>query len=165
MDDRIKEALHQAYAGEAKAALRLKVFAKKADEEGVPQVAKLFRAIAFSEEVHGERALRLLREIRSTQENLEESFQSETGVAQVAYDRFLKLAYHAGDKGVAWHFTQSRDVEEGHARLYKSALNDLIADRVTQYYVCSVCGYVSDGVLPDECPICRATKEKFVHFE
>jgi rubrerythrin len=165
MDDRIKEALHRAYTGEAKAALRLKVFAKKADEEGVPQVAKLFRAIAVSEEIHGERALRLLREIRSTQENLEESFQSEKGVAQVAYNRFLKLAYDVGDKGVAWHFTQARDVEEGHARLYKRALNDLIADRVTDYYVCSVCGYVSDGVLPDECPICRAPKQKFIHLE
>ncbi|MBT8490414.1 MAG: rubrerythrin family protein, partial [Deltaproteobacteria bacterium] len=53
MHDKIKDALHQVYTGEAKAALRLKVFAQKADEEGYPQMAKLFRVIAFSEEIHG----------------------------------------------------------------------------------------------------------------
>ena len=165
MDDRMKEALRQAYAGEAKAALRLKVFARKAEEEGFPQIAKLFRVIAFSEEIHGERALRVLREIGSTEENLNESFQSETHVAKVAYDEFIRMAFDLGEKAAAWHFTQSRDVEETHAKLYKSALNDLMGERVTTYYVCSVCGYVSDGILPEECPVCGAKKEKFIHFE
>jgi rubrerythrin len=165
MHDEIKDALHQVYTGEAKAALRLKVFAQKADEEGYPQMAKLFRVIAFSEEIHGALALRVLKEIGSTEENLNESFESETGVAQVAYDAFLKLSYDLGEKGAAWLFTQNRDVEETHADLYKKALNDLMGDRVTTYYVCSMCGYVSDGVLPDECPVCGAKKEKFVHFE
>ena len=165
MDERMKEALHRAYEGEAKAALRLKVFAKKAEEEGFHQIAKLFRVIAFSEEIHGERALRVLREIGSTEENLKESFESETHVAHVAYDGFLKLAYDLGEKAAAWHFTQSRDVEEGHAKLYKHALNDLMEDRVTTYYVCSVCGYVSDGTLPEACPVCGAKKEQFVRLD
>jgi rubrerythrin len=162
MDDRMKDALHQAYTGEAKAALRLKVFAKKAEEEGYPQVARLFRAVAFSEEVHGARALRLLREIRSTQENLEESFQSETGVAQVAYGEYLRLSYELGEKGVAWHFTQSRDVEEGHARLYRNALGNLIADRQTSYMVCPTCGWIAEGEPPGECPVCRTARDRFV---
>ncbi len=165
MDDKIKEAIYQAYAAEAKAALRLKIFARKAEDEGYPQIAKLFRVVAFSEEIHGERALRVLREIKSTEENLKESFESEKNVAQVAYDKFLKLANDLGEKGAAWHFTQSRDVEEGHAKLYKNALNDLMGERVTTYYVCSVCGYISDGLLPEECPVCGAKKEKFVHFD
>jgi len=165
MDERIREALYQTYTAEAKAVLRLKVFAKKADEEGFPQIAKLFRVIAFSEEVHAERALRVLRDIGSTEDNLRESFESETGVAKVAYDGFLELAYKLGEKQAAWHFTQSRDVEEGHSKLYKGAMSDMVSDRVTTYYVCSVCGYVSDGVLPDECPVCGAKREKFVHLE
>ncbi|HPX12566.1 MAG TPA: ferritin family protein [Syntrophales bacterium] len=57
MDYRIKKAMQEAFTGEAKAALRLKVFAKKAEEEGYTQIARLFRAISFSEEIHGERAL------------------------------------------------------------------------------------------------------------
>lgn len=165
MDDKIRDALHKAYTGEAKAALRLKIFAKKAEEEGFAQLAKLFRVVAFSEEIHGERALRVLREIRSTEDNLQESFESEINVAQVAYENFIQQALDMGENEAAEHFTQSRDVEEGHAKLYKSALNDLMEDRTTTYYVCSVCGYVSDGVLPEECPVCGAKKDQFVHFE
>jgi len=100
-----------------------------------------------------------------TEENLRESFESEIGVAKVAYDGFLELAYKLVEKTTAWHFTQSRDVEEGHSKLYKSALNDMLSDRVTTYHVGSVCGYVSDGVLPDECPVCGAKREKFTDPE
>ena len=165
MDEKVKDALHQVYTGEAKAALRLKVFAQKAEDEGYPQIAKLFRVIAFSEEIHGVLALRVLKEIGTTEKNLQESFESETSVAEVAYDKFLKLAYDLGEKGAAWLFTQNRDVEEVHAGLYKKALDDIMADRVTTYYVCSVCGYVSDGVLPEECPVCGAKKDKFIQFD
>ncbi len=165
MNDEIKDAIHQAYTGESKAALRLKVFAEKAEQEGYQQLARLFRVISFSEEIHGERALRLLREIKSTQENLAESFESETRVAGVAYDNFVKLAEKIGDKTASLYFSQSRDVEEVHAKLYKEALDHVLDERETTYHVCTVCGYVSDGVLPEECPVCGVDKEKFVGFE
>ena len=165
MDEKLKEAFHKVYEGEAKAALRLKVFAKKADQEDLPQIAKLFRVIAFSEEIHGERALRMLREIKDTDANLKESFQSETRVAGVAYDNFIELAEELGDMPASTLFSNSRDVEDGHAKLYKHAMNDVIGERVTTYYVCQVCGYVSDGVLPETCPVCSAPKDQFVEFK
>ena len=165
MDEKIREALNQAYVGEAKASLRLKVYAQKAEAEGYKQMAKLFNVIAFSEEIHGARALRVLREIKSTEENLASSFESETQVAEVAYDKFVKLAEEAGDKESLLHFSQSRDVEETHAKLYKQAMSHFMEERETIYYVCKVCGYVADGVLPDECPVCGAKKEQFVAFD
>ncbi len=161
MED-VKQAIHQAYTGEAKATLRLKVFAEKAREEGYPQLAKLFEVISLSEELHARRALRLLREVKETQENLAECFESETKVAGVAYNQFIKLAESAGDKDASLYFSQSRDVEETHAKLYKEAMGHLLQDRETTYYVCRVCGYVADGLLPEECPICGAEKEQFV---
>jgi rubrerythrin len=148
MDERLKEAFHKIYEGEAKAALRLKIFAKKAEQEDLPQIAKLFRVIAFSEEIHGERALRMLREIKDTDTNLKESFQSETTIAGVAYDHFIELAEKMEDTPASTIFSHSRDVEVGHAKLYKNAINHLIGERETKYYVCQVCGYVSDGVWP-----------------
>jgi rubrerythrin len=163
--DKIKDALNQAYVGEAKAALRLKVYAEKAEQEGYKQMARLFRVIAFSEEIHGARALRVLKEIKSTEENLAASFESETKVAEVAYDSFVKLAEEGGDKSALLHFSQSKDVEETHAKLYKQAMADFMEERETTYYVCKVCGYVADGALPDECPVCGAKKEQFVPFE
>ena len=165
MDEKLKEAFHKIYEAEAKAALRLKVFAKKAEQEELPQIAKLFRVIAFSEEVHGERALRMLREIKDTDTNLKESFQSETHVAGVAYDSFIELSEEKGDVPASTLFSNARDVEDGHAKLYKHAMNDLIGERETTYYVCQVCGYVSDGVLPETCPVCSAPKDQFVEFK
>ena len=160
-----KSALHMAYTGEAKAALRLKVYAEKADHEGYAQMAKLFRVIAFSEELHGSRALKLLREVKSTEENLAASFEAETHVADVAYDEFIKQAEVEGNKAAVLHFSQSRDVEEIHAKLYKEAMNHFMEERETVYYVCKVCGYVADGVLPDDCPVCSAKKDQFVEFD
>ena len=165
MDERLLDVLHQAYTGESKATLRLKVYAEKAEQEGYPQLAKLFRVISFSEELHGKRALRLLKEIRSTEENLAASFESEAKVAGVAYDDFIKLAEETGNKPASLYFSQSRDVEEIHAKLYKEAMDHVLEERQTTYYVCDVCGYVSDGILPEECPICGAKKDRFVTFE
>jgi len=165
MDERIKEAFHKIYEGEAKALLRLHVFARKAEQEGIPQIAQLFRVIAFSEEIHGERALRMLREVKDTDTNLKDCFQSETHIAEVAYDHFIELAEEIGDSPASTIFSQSRDVEDGHAKLYKNAINHVIGERETTYYVCKVCGYVSDALLPAACPVCSAPKDQFVEFK
>jgi rubrerythrin len=159
-----REALQQAYSGEAKASLRLKVYAEKAQEEGYPQIAKLFRVIASSEEVHGARALKILKEIKTTEENLADSFQSERRVAEVAYGEFVKQAEAEGNRAAVLHFSQSKDVEETHAKLYKEAMNHMLEERETTYYVCQVCGYVADGILPDICPVCGAKREQFKLF-
>jgi len=165
MDEKVREAFYQAYTGEAKAALRLKIFAKRAEQDGYPQMARLFRVIAVSEEIHGERGLRMLREIKNTEENLNEAFESETQVAGVAYDNFIKMANEAGEEAAARIFSESRDVEDFHARLYKEAMGHLMEERETTYYVCKVCGYPSGGVLPDECPVCGAGKDQFFEYK
>jgi rubrerythrin len=165
MDEKLKEAFHKVYEGEAKAALRLKIFAKEADRENLPQISKLFRVISFSEEIHGERALRMLREIKDTDSNLKESFHSETHVAGVAYESFIALAEKIGDVAASNILSNSRDVEAAHAKLYDYAINHLLGEKETTYYVCQVCGYVSDGILPKVCPVCSAPKEEFVEFK
>jgi rubrerythrin len=165
MDKRIRDAFYEAYVGEAKAALRLKIYADKAEQEGYLPIAKLFRVIARSEEIHGERCLRMLREIKSTEENLKASFESEVQVAGVAYEQFIKLATEEEDETANSIFSQSRDVEDGHSKLYKEAMSHLMEERETTYYICGVCGYVSDGLLPNECPVCGAKKEEFFKFE
>lgn len=157
----LEEEFYRAYVGEAKASLRLKVFADKADHEGYRQIAKLFRAISRSEEIHGMRSLRRLDGIGSTEQNLQSSFESETNVAQVAYDQFVKTASELDDKTAVVLFSQARDVEETHAKLYKTALSNLAEDRDPRYFVCTVCGFISDGTVPDECPVCGATNEQF----
>jgi rubrerythrin len=162
--DETRDALQQAYTGEAKAALRLKVYAEKAEEEGYPQIAKLFRVIARSEEIHGARALKSLRGVKSTEENLAASFESEQRVAEVAYGEFIKKAEAEGNQAAVVHFAQSKDVEETHAKLYKEAMNHMMEERETTYHVCQVCGYVADGLCPEICPVCGAKGDRFTPF-
>ena len=164
MDEKLKNAFYLAYVGEAKAALRLKVYADKAEAEGYLPIAQLFRVIALSEEIHGTRCLRMLKEIKNTEENLQASFESEVRVAEVAYDDFIKLAAEEENESAILTFSQSRDVEEIHAELYKKAMTHFMEERKTTYHVCKVCGYISDGMAPDKCPVCGAGKEQFFEF-
>ena len=64
------DSLKSAFAGESQANRRYLAFAQKAKEEGFPQAARLFRAIAEAETVHALNHLRILGEIKSIKENL-----------------------------------------------------------------------------------------------
>jgi rubrerythrin len=163
MGEKTRKNLYTAFVGEAKAYHRLLAFARKAEEEGYDQIAKLFRAIASAEGVHTERHLRLLGEavVKSTDENLQSSFDRETTVNQVYYPQFIREAAEEGEKAAALTFSQARDVEEGHAALYKHALGAMLRDETHDYYVCQVCGYVAEFEAPDQCPVCNAKREKF----
>lgn len=152
--------LRSGFVGESQAYLRNTAFAMKAEQDGYAQVARLFRAIAEAEAVHAFNHLRLLGAVSETQENLESAFEREN-LAANSYPEFVKEANQEGNTSVATVLGYSRDVEKGHAKLYKKALTHMMAEEEVEYYVCQVCGYVSDGVLPDECPICGAPKEKF----
>ncbi|MFC1669588.1 rubrerythrin family protein [Spirochaetota bacterium] len=160
----IKDLHHQAYTGEAKAAIKLKLFADKADQDGYKQIAKLFRVISYSEEIHAARSLRKLKQIKTTEENLAESFESEMKVANLAYSKFIKEAIDAKDTASELIFTQNRDVEEIHSKLYQKAMNHMLDESEAVYHVCKVCGYVSDFIELDVCPVCNAKKDQFITF-
>ncbi len=157
--------LYDAYTGESKAVVRLRAFAKKAEEEEYPGIAKLFRAIAESEAVHAYNNLRLMDVIKDTETNLQESLGREEKVAQVSYDKFIADAESEGNQAASINFSFARDVEERHAKLYEKALEHLISEDIPEYFICSVCGYVADSVIPDKCPICGAPSEKFFEVE
>jgi len=152
--------LKTGFEAESQAHFRNVVFAMKAEQEGYPQVARLFRAIAEAEAVHAFNHFRLLRAVSDTQDNLESAFEREN-LAASTYPQFIREANEEGNTGIATVLGYSRDVEKEHAQLYKKAQAHMMAEEETEYYVCQVCGHVSDGVLPDECPICGAPKGKF----
>jgi rubrerythrin len=159
--ERTANNVHEAFVGEAKAYQRLLMFAKKAEQEDLPQIAHLFRAVSAAEGVHSRRHFALLESVSETQANLERAFQSENAVNGVHYLRMLQEAEQDGEEAAELVFSQARDVEAEHANLYKRALTDLIAQRQTDYYVCSVCGHVHEREPPEKCPICGASKIAF----
>lgn len=161
MKDRTAHNVHTAFVEEAKAHERLLMFAKKAEEEELPQIAHLFRAVAAAEGIHSRRHFAMLESVADTQTNLERSFQSENTVNGIHYPALVREAEEEGEAAVSVVFSQIRDVEAFHANLYKRALNNLIAQRSTAYYVCTVCGYVAEREPPENCPVCNAPKSSF----
>jgi rubrerythrin len=162
MSDKTEKNLAYAFAAESKASVRNATFAKKAELEGYSQIARLFRAVSDAESVHARRYLLLMRgKIGSTEENLESAFQHEIRANVEEYPKLIKDASEEGKQSVLKTFSQARDVESFHAELYKKALNDMVSDRETDYYVCQVCGYISEDEAPHRCPVCGAVKDKF----
>jgi len=167
MKQRTKDNIYAAFIGEAKAYFRLLAYAEKADEEDVPQIALLFRAIAEAERVHATSHLNLVKDllVKDTDTNLEKSFQREKTVSENAYPEFIKDAEEDGDSTAAVVFSHARDAESFHAKLYERAIYHVIKDEVKAYHVCQVCGYVTDKKIPKKCPVCGAPPEKFKTVE
>ena len=166
MEQRTADNVHKAFIEEAKANERLKIFADRADREGFPQIGHLFRAVAASESVHARRHFSLLEgSVGDTDENLQRAFHAETGIAGVEYRRMLREAHEDGEKAAALFFSQARDVEEFHAKLYQKALDHVIWERETEYQLCTVCGYLADGEAPEKCPVCGARSKMFRKVE
>jgi len=158
----LEKRLKEAYAGESKAHIRNTAFARKAEEEDYPQIARLFRAVAEAEKIHAEEYLKYLEgAIGSTEDNLKSAFENEIRAKTDFYPDFIKEAFALNREDVAWSFIRSRDVEERHAKLYKDALTAMLSERNLEYHVCQVCGYVFEEDLPDRCPVCGAEKKKF----
>lgn len=156
-----EENLYTAFVGEAKASLRLLGYAEQAEKEGYRQMSRLFRAISSAEKVHALRHLRQLKVIATTEENLRASFEREASISENVYPQFIRQAEEEGQRAAVIGFSHARDAESFHAKLYKQALEHMLQERESDYFVCQVCGYVSDGKVPEVCPVCGAGPEKF----
>jgi rubrerythrin len=165
-----------AYEGESNASVKYTAFAIKAEVDGFVRAAALFRAAARAEQVHATNHARVIvklggtphavihsPEVKSTRENLEAAKAGEKYERDEMYPTFIKEAEASGQKDAVHTFTLALKAETVHAQLYGEALANLEAQRVqTTFYVCLVCGEVTDNPADMEhCPICGAPKQKF----
>ena len=153
--------LQEAFAGESQANRKYLAFAKKAEKDGFPQVAKLFRAAAAAETVHAHSHLKELDGIKSTKENLEAAISGESHEFQEMYPQMIKDAEEEGNKSALRSFNYANAVEKIHADLYTKALENLGSNEDVDYYVCPVCGYTAEKEAPEKCPVCGVKQSMF----
>jgi len=156
--------LQAAFAGESQANRRYLFFAEKAEKDGQPQIARLFRAVAEAETVHARNHLSTRGNIKSTRENLEEAIAGEHYEFTKMYPKFIAQAKAEGAKRAEATFDYANKVEKIHHTLYGKALKALEGGQKLEgkpLFVCQVCGYTVEGVAPDKCPICQAPKSRF----
>jgi len=158
--------LAAAFAGESQANRRYLAFAKKAETEGFPQIAKLFRAAAEAETVHAHAHLRVMKGVADTATNLEAAIEGEGHEFKEMYPAFIEEAKAEDNKAALMSFENANVVEEIHHDLYTKALetlkggSDLPAGDI---FVCKICGNTVSAV-PDECPVCHAKASAFLEI-
>ncbi|MFH1474215.1 MAG: rubrerythrin family protein [Candidatus Aenigmatarchaeota archaeon] len=160
--------LKAAFAGESQANRKYLAFAKKAEEDGFPNIARLFRAIAEAETVHAHNHLRLMSMIKSTKENLQAALNGEVYEFTEMYPGFIKTATEEGVSAAGTSFSFANQVEKVHGKLYEKALKSVDKEEdieAKEFFVCQVCGYTAEGEAPNVCPLCGAPKERFKKIE
>jgi rubrerythrin len=157
--------LKNAFAGESQANRKYLAFAKKAEIEGFPEVAKLFRAAAESETIHAHYHFNALGGVGTTANNLQEAIKGEAYEHTEMYPAMIAHAKAEGNKVAELGFDMANKVEKVHEKKFAKALeavtsgNDLPKKKV---WICEVCGHLHEGDDgPDQCPICHSPKGKF----
>ena len=159
--------LKDAFAGESQAHIKYLAFADKAEKDNFPNVARLFRANAFAEQIHATNHLRTLSGINKTEENLEVAIEGETFEVEEMYPAYISVAQAQQEKGAETMTKWALEAEKVHAGLYQKAKEavekrqDIGSESVN---ICRVCGFTVEGDAPDICPVCSSPREKFTSF-
>ena len=157
--------LKEAFAGESQANRKYLAFAKQADKDGYPQVAKLFRAAAEAETIHAHNHLRALDGVKGTRENLQEAISGETHEFTDMYPQMIADAELERSDLARRSFVFANAVEKVHAALYQKALDTLgAAGDLYDYYICPVCGHTVERGAPDTCEVCGAKGSVFIRM-
>lgn len=158
--------MQDAFAGESQAHMKYMIFADRAEREGFPNIARLFRAASYSEQIHATNHLRAMG-VGKTLENLSGALAGETYEITSMYPEFIQAAQTEEEKRAQGSMEDAMAAEKIHAGLYERAKVSAgsSADmELPTVYVCGVCGFTMEGEAPDKCPICGAPNTKFQAF-
>lgn len=126
--------LKEAFAGESQANRRYLYFAQKADVEGQPDVAGLFRDVAEGETGHAFGHFEFLEEVGdpvtgvavgNTEKNLKSAIEGETYEYTQMYPGFAKTAREEGFDEIAEWFETLARAEKSHAGRFTKGLQML----------------------------------------
>lgn len=162
-----EKAMQEAFAGESMAHMKYMIFSEIAEKEGFPNVARLFRAIAYAELVHAKNHARNLGYVKKTVENLQAGIEGETFEVEEMYPAYDAVAKLQGEKGAERSIHYALEAEKIHAEMYKSAKAEVEKGKdidIADIYICPVCGYTRIGDPPEKCPICNLPKDQFKKF-
>ncbi len=160
--------LKTAFAGESQATAKYLAFAEKAARDGLPVIAKLFRAVAAAEAIHARNHLKAMEGIKSTLENLTEAQGGEDYEITTMYPPMIAAAEADGDKKAVRSMHFALEVEKVHYELYGIAIAAVtggadIKDAAMR--ICPICGHTVIGDAPDSCPVCGCTGARYTEIE
>jgi len=162
-----EKALNEAFAGESMAHMKYLIFSEIAEEEGYPNIARLFKAIAYAEFVHAKNHAKNLEIIKETYENLKAAMDGENFEVEEMYPAYDAIAKLQGERGAEQAIHYAIEAEKIHAKLYEDARKRVEEQKdaeIDEIYICPVCGYTHVGTPPERCPVCGLASDKFRKF-
>ncbi len=165
MESKTDGNLRLGFRDESETYMRYHAFARRAEDDGIKNVARLFRAVAEAETVHALNHMDALGEVGKTTENLRKAVEEEEGDLFTLYPEFIKQARREDRTEAVMSMTWIQQSEKAHFELFRQALNRLEQGardiEEESYFLCTNCGFVAVGVAPFSCPICRAPQKMF----
>ena len=157
----INEHLATALADESQSYFKFMAYARKAEQECLPQIAKLFRAAAAAKAIQALENFENMRVVGTTLQNLEAAEAGQSHLFKEVYPPIVEQATAEGHKartmlGYAWtlaaasYFRQALDATK--------AGNDLPEGEL---YLCPYCGHIEFGVPQGKCPVCGEPAEYY----
>jgi rubrerythrin len=162
-----QENLQAAFAGESQAHMKYLNFAERAEREGLPNIARLFQAASYSEQIHASNHLKALEGLGATVENLRGAFGGENFEIEEMYVAYKAVAELQGEAKALRSMTWAMEAEKVHSRLYGEAEKANAGGKdgsEAGIWVCPVCGFTMEGEAADVCPVCGTRHERFKKF-
>jgi rubrerythrin len=181
MHDMTVANLQSAFGGESQAHMRYMIWGDKAEKDGFPNVARLFRAVSRAEQAHATGHFTAMRDeagdaavtsmagfgVGSTSENLAGAIAGETFEINEMYPSYLAVAEMQQEQAAVRSMNFAMAAEKIHAAMYGVAKEAVDAGKdvaIGPIQICAVCGHTIEGDRPDKCPVCGAKGEMYETF-
>ncbi len=173
--------LRSAYGGESMAHMRYLIWGDAAEKDGYPNIARLFKAVAYAEWAHAKNHFNVLKNQvgdntvaagavfgeTNIVDNLQGAIDGELHEIEQMYPVYLETAKFQDEKDAQRSFHYALEAEKIHADLFQKAQDkakqgkDIEADTI---YICPVCGFTEIGDNVEKCPVCGVSKDRFKAF-
>jgi rubrerythrin len=161
--------------------MRYQSWADKARQENLPNVAKLFVAIAAAERVHADNHFVAMNGLKgdflvssmagfgvgSTSDNLAAARAGELFEVHEMYPAYMEIAKAQKESAAIKTFHYAMAAEAVHAQMYATAKQAVDCGKDASFgtiRVCPTCGHTHDGDVLDRCPVCGVAGDKFLSF-
>lgn len=170
------ENLQTAYNREARLAHTYGLFAKKAEKEYLPNIAKLYRAAAASEAIHAAAHIEQMKAlgavpkpytpekvvVGTTMQTLRMASSDEQIEAESMYPNLIATAEAEKLNDIAAQFRKFQRADEQQQKMFKEAFEKNGAITRVPFYICPKCGgFVLSSKNPG-CPDCRVKPEEMI---
>jgi len=123
---RTDENLKIAFASESQTNIEYLAYAHKAMDDGLIEIAQLFREAAGAETVHALSHFKTMGVVGTTKENLKEAADGESLEILSMYPKFIEEAESEGREEAAKSFRIAFEREKHHRAMFRQAIKNLV---------------------------------------